>query len=82
MCAVNATGNTISPMFIFPRVKYHEHFIRGAPTGSIGTATKSGWLNEEVLCMYLEHVIQQTHCSKDHPLLEGEGGVEVGGGRR
>ena len=57
VCAVNATGSTIPPMFIFPRVKYHEHFIRGAPTGSIVTATKSGWINEEVFCVYLEHVI-------------------------
>ncbi|XP_030257908.1 tigger transposable element-derived protein 2-like isoform X2 [Sparus aurata] len=69
MCAVNATGNTIPPMFIFPRVKYHEHFFRGAPTGSIVTATKSGWINEEVFRVYLEHVIQLTNCSKDHPLL-------------
>ncbi|XP_051244566.1 uncharacterized protein LOC127356649 [Dicentrarchus labrax] len=67
--AVNATGNTIPPMFIFPGVEYHEHFIRGAPTGSIGTATKSGRVNEEVFCVYLERVIQQTDCSKDRPLL-------------
>ena len=57
------------PMFIFPRVKYRDHFIRGAPPGSIGCATKSGWINEGLFIEYLNHVIQHTRCSKEHKIL-------------
>ena len=32
MCvAASANGNTVPPMFIFPRVKYHDHFIPDGP---------------------------------------------------
>ena len=32
MCvAATANGNTVPPMFIFPRVKYHDHFIPDGP---------------------------------------------------
>ena len=35
MCAaVSATGNSVPPMFVFPRVRYYDHFICGAPPGS------------------------------------------------
>ena len=31
-CAVSATGNSVPPMFVFPRVNYRDHFVNGAPT--------------------------------------------------
>lgn len=37
--AVSAVGNTVPPLFIFPRKKYHAHFIRGGPPGWL-------WLDE------------------------------------
>ena len=66
---VGASGNVVPPMFIFPRVKYRDHFIRGAPPGSIGCATKSGWINEGLFIEYLNHVIHHTRCSKEHKIL-------------
>ena len=69
VCTINAMGNSILPMFVFPRVKYKDHFIHGAPTGSIGYATKSGWINEDKFLTYLEHIIQHTRCSQDHSIL-------------
>jgi len=36
MClAVSALGNTIPPMFVFPRVNYKDHFIKGERPGYI-----------------------------------------------
>ncbi|GBP24317.1 hypothetical protein EVAR_9415_1 [Eumeta japonica] len=35
------SGNTIPPLFIFPRVHYKDHFLEGAPEGSLGVATRS-----------------------------------------
>ena len=40
--AVSATGNTVPPMFVFPRVHYHAWFIRDDPVGCAGSANKSG----------------------------------------
>lgn len=45
MClAVNAIGNFIPPMFVFPRVNYKDYFVRGGPSGCVGVANKSGWM--------------------------------------
>ncbi|KAL7384507.1 hypothetical protein ABVT39_003567, partial [Epinephelus coioides] len=65
ICAVNAVGSAAPPMFIFPRVRYKDHFITGGPPGSIGTSTRSGWVNEDTFVQFLEH----TNCSPDHPVL-------------
>jgi hypothetical protein len=66
---VSASGNVIPPLFIFPRVNYKDHFIRGAPPGSVGRATRSGWINEDIFLEYLLHIIKNTRCSPDHKIL-------------
>ena len=67
--AISASGNVLPPMFIFPRVNYKAHFIRGAPSGSIGCSSRSGWINEDLFYSFLEHMIQQTRCSNAHKIL-------------
>ncbi|KAH9645944.1 hypothetical protein HF086_011406 [Spodoptera exigua] len=47
--AANALGNAIPPMFVFPRIRYQEHFIRDGPVGSIGTGNPSGWMQDDRL---------------------------------
>ena len=66
---VSATGNTIPPMFIFPRVHYRNHFINAAPPGSVGAANKSGWINVAIFPDYLTHVVQNTRCTKEKPKI-------------
>ncbi|CAK1554973.1 unnamed protein product [Leptosia nina] len=34
-CATSAAGNLIPPMFVFPRLKYSDMFIRGGPPDCI-----------------------------------------------
>ncbi|XP_072395389.1 uncharacterized protein [Diabrotica undecimpunctata] len=41
--AVNAIGNHVPPMLIFPRVFFKDHMLHGAPPGLIGGANLSGW---------------------------------------
>lgn len=31
ICVVNETGNAVPPLFIFPQVRYEDHFLKGAP---------------------------------------------------
>lgn len=69
ICAVNPMGNAVPPLFIFPRARYNDHFLRGAPISSAGCSTKSGWTNGDVFTHYLEHFINHNNCSKDRPAL-------------
>jgi len=66
---ISASGNTIPPLFVFPRVHYKNHFIDGAPEGSLGTATKSGWINSKIFVDVLKHIQKFTRCSKESPIL-------------
>ena len=66
---ISASGNVLPPMFIFPRVNYKDYFIRGAPAGSIGSATRSGWMNADLFLDYLQHVIRHTRCTQDQKIL-------------
>ena len=56
-------------LLIFPRVHYRDHFVRGGPQDCIGQCSKSGWINEELFLVYLEHPISRTRCSFDHKIL-------------
>ncbi|KAB0803043.1 hypothetical protein PPYR_00013 [Photinus pyralis] len=41
MCLViNALGNSIPPMFVFPLVRYDDHFVRDGPERCIGSANR------------------------------------------
>lgn len=67
--AANAIGNVLPPMFTFPRVRYQTHFLRDGPVGSVGTANKSGWMQEEDFLVFLQHFQRHTNCSLDHKVL-------------
>lgn len=47
MCMIiNAVGNTVPRVFIFPRAKFYKSMMFGAPPGSLGLVNrpKSGWM--------------------------------------
>ncbi|GBO28496.1 hypothetical protein AVEN_122844-1 [Araneus ventricosus] len=67
--AVNATGNSASPYFIFPRKKYHDHFVRDGPFGCDGDAHPSGWMTESSFLKYMKHFVCYVKCSKENPCL-------------
>lgn len=57
ICCINAAGNTVPPLFVFPRVNFKSHMLKVAPPGAIGAANQSGWSNEEIFFKFLEHFI-------------------------
>ncbi|WP_341658275.1 helix-turn-helix domain-containing protein [Blattabacterium cuenoti] len=67
--AVNAIGNHVPPMLVFPRVHFKMHMLNGAPTGSIGGANPSGWSNEKLFIDYLNHFVQFVKPTADDPAL-------------
>lgn len=68
-CIVNATGHALPPVMVFPRKKYVPHMISGAPTGTLGLATKTGWMNSDLFIDVMKHFVKFTASSKDNPSL-------------
>ncbi|XP_051156768.1 uncharacterized protein LOC127278881 [Leptopilina boulardi] len=67
--AVSATGSSIPPFFIFPRVRFQPRFLDGAPHGSTGAAHISGWMTADSFLMFLKHFQFCVGASKDQPKL-------------
>ena len=67
--AVNAVGNCLPPAFIFPRVHYKEHFVRGGPPGCLGLAHPSGWMTDLNFLEVLKHIVKHTRCTTEKPIL-------------
>lgn len=66
---INAVGNSIPPFLIFPRVHFKTYMINGAPSGTAGAATRSGWSCEETFETYLHHFIRHSRASRDNKVL-------------
>lgn len=70
VCAVNATGNSVPPFYIFPRKRWNDAFLVGAVAGAKGTASGTGWITSEIFSqIYLPFFIAHTRCTKDRPVL-------------
>lgn len=68
---INAIGNALPPVFIFPRARMHESLMINAPEGSLGLANSptSGWMTGELFLKVLEHIKNYTRCNQDDPIL-------------
>ncbi|XP_030754595.1 uncharacterized protein LOC115881307 [Sitophilus oryzae] len=53
IASINAIGNHLPPMMIFPRVNFKPHMLKGCPVGTIGGANPSGWSNESLFLEFL-----------------------------
>ena len=70
ICCVSGTGMFVPPMMIFPRVRMKPELTDKAPNGTIGVATKSGWVNEETFLKWFEHFVTQVQPkSRDQPVV-------------
>jgi len=68
-CAVNAIGNAVPPLFVFPRVNFKPHMLSGGPVGSVGVANASGWMTSDNFIVWMKHFVHHTKCSPQHPIL-------------
>ncbi|XP_065673871.1 uncharacterized protein LOC136090823 [Hydra vulgaris] len=70
MCnAINASGSSITPFYIFPCVHFKDYFLRNSIPGSVGTANKSGWMVESTFMEWFNHFIKSVRPSKANPVL-------------
>ena len=70
MCAiVSATGINLPPVFVFPRKTFRAVLLSGAPEGSLGLTSDSGWMRSDIFVKVLEHVVTYAHASVENPIL-------------
>ncbi|KAJ8914053.1 hypothetical protein NQ315_017572 [Exocentrus adspersus] len=62
---INAVGNTIPPVFVFPRVRNLSEYIVEGPTSSIALGSKNGWMTSENFIEVLKHLVSHTKCSQN-----------------
>ncbi|XP_065678145.1 uncharacterized protein LOC136093140 [Hydra vulgaris] len=67
--AVSASGNSITPFFIFPRVKFKSYSLNGAPDGSAGAASPSGWMTEVQFFQFSHHFVKYARSTKKRPIF-------------
>ena len=68
-CAISAIGNSVPPLFVFPRVNFKDHFLHGSPPGSIGVAHPSGWMTASNFLVFLRHFVAHVNCTPENRVL-------------
>ncbi|KAJ2937446.1 hypothetical protein O0L34_g19354 [Tuta absoluta] len=54
---------------VFPRAKFQPFMTKGAPTGTLGLASPSGWMNADLFVEVMKHFIKMTSSSPTNPSL-------------
>ena len=66
---INAVGNYIPPMIIFPRIRRKEELMNGAPPGCIDGCTPNGWMTKDVFLVWFQHFVKASGASKQNRVL-------------
>lgn len=68
-CTISASGNHIPPVMVFPRKKLNVKMTQGAPPGTLGLVSKSGWMTAELFPDVMKHFVKFSNSSKENPSL-------------
>ena len=66
---ISAAGSFLPPVFIIPRKRWNDSFMRGTITGSKGILHQNGWMNGECFLQTLEHIQRKTFSSPENKIL-------------
>ena len=66
---VNAVGQSLPPVYIFPRVRNLDDFLIGAPSSSLALGNRSGWMTADLFPSVLKHIVEKTKCTVQNPIL-------------
>jgi len=67
-CIVGAAGEVVPLVMVFLRV-FKPHMLAGAFPGTLGLATKSGWMTSELFPEVIKHFVKRAGSSKEKPSL-------------
>lgn len=68
-CTISASGNHMPPVMVFPRKKFNVKMTQGAPPGTLGLVSDSGWMTAEIFPDVIKHFIKYSNSSKENPSL-------------
>lgn len=68
-CCISAAGGYIPPMLIYPRKRMAPALGKNGIPGSILQCSQSGWINEELFLIWLQHFVKHTASSIENPTL-------------
>ncbi|XP_069669360.1 uncharacterized protein [Periplaneta americana] len=66
---MNATGNFVPPLFVFPRKNMKAELMDGAPPGSISGCHTSGWVQTNIFSKWFDHFIKFIKPSESNPVI-------------
>ncbi|GBM76068.1 hypothetical protein AVEN_167488-1 [Araneus ventricosus] len=66
---VNAAGNFLPPMFVFPRKKENPLLMDDAPPGSFAVYHESGWIKKETFLVWFKKFIEHSNPGPKKPVL-------------
>ena len=69
ICAINAIGVFISPLFIFPRKRMVPSLMNDAPQGAVGYTSTNGWTEGSIFLDWLIHFQRIINASLDNKVL-------------
>lgn len=69
VCCMNATGDFVPPMMIFPRKNENVQLMKGAPYGAIAAYHPSGWIQAPLFTRWFEHFLNIVKPSEQSPVL-------------
>jgi hypothetical protein len=72
MGTINAMGGFIPAFLIFPRARFVDRLLDGAPPQTAGIASgKPGnvWMTKDLFLLHLEHFVSHVHPSPENPVL-------------
>ena len=67
ICAMNAAGNYLPPVFIFPRKRMIDILMANAPPDAKGFSSSNGWTDNELFVKWLNHFVEFTNASNVNP---------------
>lgn len=68
VCATNACGHFVPPMFIFARKKMNPIFMDRAPSSSKGVVQDNGWMTMDLFKTYLQHFVEFVKPTREQPV--------------
>lgn len=69
VCCMSTVGHFIPPALIFPRKRWKNELIDGAPLGTLGLTQENGWMTGDVFLQWLEHFRKYAKPNLDEKVL-------------
>nr|XP_023024975.1 uncharacterized protein LOC111513047 [Leptinotarsa decemlineata] len=68
-CIIGASGSALPPVMVFPRKNFKDYMCKNTPTGTLGLAAPTGWMNSDLFPEVIRHFIKHTNSTPTNPSI-------------